>query len=452
MLASTVSAITDIYTVSQLNLAVKNVLEGQFTSIYVEGEISNFTSPHSGHWYFSLKDQQSQVRCAMFRAKQRVVDFTPKDGGCVLVKACISLYTTRGDYQLLVETMEERGEGRLRRAYEALWKKLAGAGLFDIARKRHLPAFPRCLGVVTSASGAVIRDILTIVKRRFPAIPVIIYPTLVQGTQATSMIITAIQIAAERQECDIIILARGGGSLEDLWCFNDEALAYAIYHSPIPIISGIGHEVDFSIADFAADIRAPTPSAAAEIAVPEQTDLLRRLQEYQKQLLQQVQYTIGMYQQRLARSEQYLERQHPKHQLQEKMQQLDLAMLKLTQLAQQYHQQDHQRLTTLTHSLQQRAPVNKLQQLQHTLAQWYMRLQHAIQQICYQQSTTLTHLTTKLTAFNPAATLQRGYAIVSRADHTILRETASVKIGDHLTIRLASGELNCRVEQLTTTN
>src|SRR3990167_11367189 len=265
MQTTTHEAQTEVYTVSRLNNEVKFILEDRFPWVWVEGEISNFAAPHSGHWYFSLKDNTAQVRCAMFRGQQRKLIFTPKDGMHVLINARVSLYENRGEFQLIAESMEERGEGKLRRAFEMLKKKLETAGLFDPLHKKKLPSFPKQIGIITSETGAAIADILTILKRRFPSIPIIVYPTLVQGTLAAPSIVKALKTANRRNECDVIILARGGGSLEDLWAFNEEIVAYAIFESDIPIISGVGHEIDFTIADFVADVRAPTPSAAAEM-------------------------------------------------------------------------------------------------------------------------------------------------------------------------------------------
>src|ERR1700761_824600 len=259
----------DIYSVSRLNREVKALLERGFGSIWLEAEISNFSRPSSGHWYFSLKDAQAQVRCCMFRQRNMLCAFAPKDGQKVLVRARIGLYEPRGEYQLVIDHMEDSGLGALKRQFEELSAKLAAEGLFAPERKRPLPMIPKRIGVITSPTGAAIRDILHVLSRRFAAVPVLIYPVAVQGAAAAAEIAAAVRMAGVRAECDVLILARGGGSLEDLWAFNDEALARAIVASPIPIVSGIGHEIDFTIADFAADVRAPTPSAAAEIVVPD---------------------------------------------------------------------------------------------------------------------------------------------------------------------------------------
>src|SRR5271167_4258262 len=259
----------DIYSVSRLNREVRVLLERGFGGLWLEAEISNFARPSSGHWYFSLKDAAAQVRCCMFRQRNMLCGFAPRDGQKVLVKARIGLYEPRGEYQLVIDHMEDAGLGALKRQFEELAAKLAAEGLFAPERKRPLPKLPRRIGVITSPSGAAIHDILHVLARRFAAIPVLLYPVAVQGAAAAAEMIAALSLAARPAECDVLILARGGGSLEDLLAFNDEALARAIAACPIPVVSGIGHEIDFTIADFAADVRAPTPSAAAELVVPD---------------------------------------------------------------------------------------------------------------------------------------------------------------------------------------
>ena len=327
-----ISQSEEIYTVSRLNREVRFVIEGSFPTLWVEGEISNFAAPHSGHWYFSLKDATAQVRCAMFRPQNRRLSFTPKDGMQVLVKARVSLYEGRGDFQLLAEHLEEAGEGKLRQEFEALKKRLLEAGLFAEEHKKPLPAIPRCIGIITSPTGAAIRDILSVLQRRFASVPVIIYPTLVQGDLAAPNIVKAIETANHRNECDALILTRGGGSLEDLWPFNEEKVAYAIYRSNIPIVSGVGHEIDFTIADFVADLRAPTPSAAAELATPDREELLNSLDQHQKQLARLAKQKLQQFQQNLDWMKKHLQQQHPKRRLAEQAQHLDLCEITLVRL------------------------------------------------------------------------------------------------------------------------
>lgn len=392
-----------IYTVSRLNQTVKQLLEESLFSVWVEGEISNFATPGSGHWYFSLKDNVAQVRCAMFRGNQRKLGFTPKDGMHVLIKARVSVYEARGEYQLIAEDMEERGEGKLKREFELLKKKLEAKGLFDPARKRPLPLFPKKIGVITSATGAAIRDILTIFKRRMPLLPIIIYPTLVQGKEAAPAIVNAIEKANSHQQCDVLILARGGGSLEDLWPFNEEMVAIAIANSSLPIITGVGHEVDFTIADFVADRRAPTPSAAAEIATPDQAEILEQLTRQYARFLRAIKRDLTDTRQSIAMTEKFLVKEHPKRRLMEKMQTLDLLSMNLIQLEK-----------------------TKLMEVRGALST----------------------LSASLNAISPLATLGRGFAIARTADQCIIDTVEKVKIGDKIEVILKEGRLGCAVTEI----
>ena len=273
-----------IFTVSRLNQTVRLLLEHEMGQVWISGEISNFTQPASGHWYFTLKDDTAQVRCAMFRNSNRRVTFHPQHGQQVLVRANITLYEPRGDYQIIVESMQPAGEGLLQQKYEQLKAKLQAEGLFDLQYKKSLPSPAHCVGVITSKTGAALHDILHVLKRRDPSLPVIIYPTAVQGDDAPGQIVRAIELANKRNECDVLIVGRGGGSLEDLWSFNDERVARAIFASRIPIVSAVGHETDVTIADFVADLRAPTPSAAAEVVSRNQQELLRQVQSARQRL------------------------------------------------------------------------------------------------------------------------------------------------------------------------
>src|SRR5450759_4400129 len=290
----------DVYSVSRLNREVRVLLERGFGSLWLEGEISNFSRPSSGHWYFSLKDAAAQVRCAMFRQRNMLCSFTARDGQKVLVRARVGLYEPRGEYQLIVDHMEDAGLGALKRQFEELSARLSAEGLFAPERKRPLPALPKRIGVITSPTGAAIRDILHVLARRFPAVAVLIYPVAVQGAQAAGEILAALRLAGRRAECDVLILARGGGSLEDLWAFNDEELARAIVASPIPVNSGIGHEIDFTSADFTADVRAPTPSAAAELVVPDAGEWLAAFVRLGAQLRRGMQRRLEERRERLA--------------------------------------------------------------------------------------------------------------------------------------------------------
>ena len=283
----------DIFSVSRLVRETRSVLESSFPLLWIEGEISNFSRPASGHMYFSLKDEAAQVRCAMFRGKNIHLRFKPENGMHVLVRVRPTLYETRGDFQLLIEHMEEAGLGALQRAFEELKTRLGKEGLFDTRSKQSIPVLPKQIGVITSPTGAAIRDILSVLKRRFPAIPVLIYPTAVQGENAATEIASMIKLADQRKECDVLVLARGGGSIEDLWAFNEEVVARAIHACETPLIAAIGHEVDFTIADFVADQRAPTPSAAAELITPDQHDFRQRLNKQFDRLNQQLNHQIA---------------------------------------------------------------------------------------------------------------------------------------------------------------
>ena len=442
----------EIYTVSRLNNEVRFLLEDTYPFVWVEGEISNFAAPHSGHWYFSLKDAAAQVRCAMFRTQQRNLGFSPKDGMHVLIKARVSLYENRGEFQLIAENMEERGEGKLRRAYEVLKKKLEAAGLFDVAQKKPLPSLPKCIGVITSATGAAIRDILTVLKRRYPCVPVIIYPTLVQGATAAPAIVNAIQLANRRNECDVLILARGGGSLEDLWPFNEETVAHAIYRCAIPIISGVGHEVDFTIADFVADLRAPTPSAAAEIVTPDRTDLLQFLARNKQQILRFMQQKLRANLQQLGWMQKHLSQQHPKRRLTEKMQQLDFYELNLVQLQNRLINKLQSSAKEADRQLHKQTPLYRITSLQHQMHLCQQQLNNLALSHMHQYHTKLANAAAKLDALSPLATLKRGYAIATTPDHHVLNEVSKIKVGDEIRVRLARGSLECVVEKVLTSD
>ena len=439
-----------IYTVSRLNNEVRFLLEDTFPYVWVEGEISNFAAPNSGHWYFSLKDAAAQVRCAMFRGSQRKLGFSPKDGMHVLIKARVSLYENRGEFQLIAESMEERGEGKLRRAYEILKKKLEAAGLFDPAHKKRLPLFPKQIGVITSATGAAIRDILTVLKRRYACAPIIIYPTLVQGETAAPAIVKAIQMANARHECDVLILARGGGSLEDLWPFNEEIVAHAIHKSDIPIVSGVGHEVDFTIADFVADVRAPTPSAAAEMIVPDKAELLQALMRNKQQVMRHIQYKLTACKQNLTWMQKHLHQQHPKRRLTEKMQQLDFYELTLVQFQYRLLNKLQTKVKEADHRLHRLTPAYQIQSLQSQLLLNFQQLGNQITRLIIKDQTTLTNAAAKLDALSPLATLKRGYAIATNEKNQVLRDARYVNSGDKICVKLLKGTIICQVNTIKT--
>ena len=384
-------------TVSQLNRQAKALLESGLARLWVEGEISNLARPASGHMYFSLKDKSAQVRAAFFRQRQRGPTIGLKDGDQVLVYGRVSIYEARGDYQLIVEQVEPAGEGALKRQFEVLKKMLAAEGLFDEGRKQELPVLPERIGVITSPAGAAIRDIISVLRRRFPSIPVIIYPAAVQGDAAPSELIAALETAVSRDECDVLIMARGGGSLEDLWAFNDEKLARAIAESPIPIVSAVGHEVDVTIADFVADVRAPTPSGAAELVVPDGDDWLR---------------SINSLATRIAR------------------------------LGQREIEDRAQTLDWLARRLAQSSPIATLQRSMTRLGNLKQRLSAGARGAVADNTHRLELAMRGLHAVSPLATLDRGYAIVEDVQSgKVLTNASDASTGDDVRARLAQGEL-----------
>ncbi len=437
----------DIYSISQLNSEVRAIIEENFPSVWVQGEISNLARPASGHLYFSLKDERAQARCAMFRMNNRVLKFKPQDGMQVLVRASVSLYETRGDYQLIVDYMEESGYGLLQRKFEELKTKLAAEGLFDTAHKQEIPAFPFRVGIITSPSGAAIRDVLSVLKRRFPAIPVLIYPIPVQGEDAPPHIVRMINKACQRRDCDVLILTRGGGSLEDLWAFNDERVARAIFDCQIPIVCGVGHEVDVTIADFVADVRAPTPSAAADLVSPNRDEWGLRINRTQTQLINRINQKLLHAQQKLA----WLIRriQHPRQKIQRIAQRLDEIELRLINVHQIYRHTRAARLTEFGNRLQQESPLYRLQQLSFTRQAFEQRLHNAMSKKLSGGNHQLAALSRALEAISPLATLGRGYAIVRKQDDgTIVRDAKLLKIGEQLKTQLQHGNVLSTVTEI----
>lgn len=432
----------NVYSVSQLNRAAKNLLASHFLTVRVEGEVSNFSAPSSGHWYFTLKDAQAQIRCAMFRGQQNRLGFRPGNGDLVVVNAQVSLYEPRGDYQLVVEAMEQAGDGALRQAFERLKIKLLNEGLFDESRKQPIPIIPNQIGIITSPTGAAVHDILTVLKRRFPAIPVLIYPVAVQGDNAKFEISAALAKANQQAGVDVIILARGGGSLEDLWAFNEEIVARAIAASKIPVISGVGHEVDFSIADFVADLRAPTPSAAAEHAVPHQNEWLSGFKYLENQLLNSLRRKLTHQQQRLTWLNKSLQSQHPGEKLQRNAQRLDELEQRLNKSIHQTVGQLHQQLAMKSQKLQQFQPGGSIQQYKQQLAYAQQRLQRAMQLKLLAIKQRQAGISQTLQAVSPLATLERGYAIVQEhQSQRIVKSVTQMAENDLLDIRLSNGRI-----------
>jgi exodeoxyribonuclease VII large subunit len=436
----------DIYSVSRLNREVRVLLERGFGSLWLEAEISNLARPSSGHWYFSLKDAAAQVRCAMFRQRNMLCAFTPRDGQKILVRARIGLYEPRGEYQLIVDHMEDAGLGALKRQFEELSARLGKEGLFSAERKRSLPRLPRRIGIITSPTGAAVRDILHVLARRFPAAAVLIYPVSVQGAQAAGEIVAALESAGARAECEVLILARGGGSLEDLWAFNDERLARAIVASPIPIVTGIGHEIDFTIADFAADVRAPTPSAAAELAVPDADEWRGAFVRFGVRLQRGVRRRLEEEGERLRWLNGRLEQASPAARLGARAQRLDELEQSLVRALRRRLQERRERLRWLTGRAALASPSARLKQQGLRLENWEHRLNRAMLQEIGSRREKLLPLMRTLNAVSPLATLDRGYAIVSVEGGAILRNADDAKPGTIIDARLAQGRVRARVE------
>lgn len=432
-----------ILSVSQLNRQSKELLETYLHNVQVTGEISNLSRPASGHWYFTLKDQRAQVRCAMFKGRIQHLKFIPKEGEQVVVTATVGLYEQRGDYQLIVNNMQSAGEGALKQAFEELKMRLHQEGLFNPEFKQPIPRHPKHLGVVTSPTGAAIKDVISVLKRRFPSLPVSIYPTQVQGQEAGKQIAQAIERANRDQLCDVLIVGRGGGSLEDLWPFNEEVVARAIYNSQIPIISAVGHEVDVSISDYAADLRAPTPSAAAELVSPDRFEWLGRFEQLERTMMRSIQNRLS--QQRFHLLQLIKRLRHPKAQLQENMQRLDMAQMRLHNSMQATLAGHKDKLNQLSNQLQQHKPDTQLALLQQQTNSLQQRLHHAMKAQLHELQQRLAQKADVLNAVSPLSTLSRGYAIVTTEDGQAVRNSQQVKTGTKVYAQLHQGRLNCEV-------
>lgn len=438
-------------TVSQLNRQVKSLLESHFDYVWVEGEVSNFVAPSSGHWYFSLKDGNAQVRCAMFSMRNQRMRFTPANGDAIRVRCRVSLYEGRGEFQLLVEHLEHAGAGALQLAFEKLKSRLLAEGLFAPERKRALPEAVSRLGVITSPTGAAIHDILTVLRRRCPSIEVFLLPVAVQGEGAAVQIAGAIERANRWQrqgqvQLDALIVGRGGGSLEDLWAFNEEVVARAIAASELPVVSAVGHEVDFSIADLVADVRAPTPSAAAELLSPDQLAWQQRLQALERDLSRLIRRKLADANLRLDHLNQRLK--HPGTQLREQAQRLDDLEQRLLLAQRNFLMRQHDRLALLNSRLMATSPLPRLRQLRRDVGQWRRQLDSAMHQRLQLNRNRLSHLAQMLDSLSPLGILGRGYAIVTDSSGAILRDAGKVAIGDEVEARLASGRLGLTVRKV----
>jgi len=426
------------------------MLERGLGSLWIEGEVSNLSRPGSGHWYFSLKDEAAQVRCAMFRQRNLLVRFAVRDGTHVLARGRVSLYEPRGEFQLIVEHLEEAGEGLLRRRFEELKQRLAAEGLFDVSHKQPLPRLPLRVGVITSPTGAAIRDILHVLGRRFPAVPVLVYPVPVQGAAAAGEIAHAIALAGRRRDCDVLIVARGGGSLEDLWAFNEEVVARAIFACPVPVVSGVGHEVDVTIADLVADERAPTPSAAAERVVPDRDEWLRTVTAGARRLVLAMKRRLEGRRQDLQVRGQRLARAHPGLTLQRLSQRLDELGIRLRHAMRERLQVGRSRYATAQGQLQRASPALRLAALRLRLAALDGRLANAGRDAVTGRRQRLGLAARTLQAVSPLATLERGYAIVTGPDGHIVQDAAALQPGDRIAARLSRGSVSAAVTEIAT--
>ena len=430
----------EIFSVARLNDEVARLLEDSFPLIWVEGELSNLARPRSGHMYFTLKDARAQVRCALFRSSRARLRFEPRDGMQVIARARVGLYGPRGEFQLVVQELEPAGEGALRIAYDRLRIRLQEEGLFDAAHKRPLPPFPRQLGAVTSPTGAAVQDVLKVLGRRFPALPVVIYPTRVQGEGAGDEIAEAIETAARRAECDVILVVRGGGSLEDLWAFNEERVARAIRSCPIPIVTGVGHESDVTIADFAADERAPTPSAAAERASPNRIDLVDRLASVTARARRAA--AAGAERRRAALELQRRRLRHPLLRIENLAQRTDELARRAAVAFDRRLEETRRRTSLLSHRLERTRPATR--ELRTRLEIIATQARGAIDVRLSREAARVREIARALHAVSPDRTLERGYAIVYRGGD-IVRDADAVEAGESITARLARGRVDATV-------
>ena len=436
----------DIYTVSRLNREVRGLLEEGLPSIWINGELSNLSRPASGHWYFTLKDEDAQVRCAMFRQRNLATRVAPRDGMQVLLRARVGLYEARGEFQLVVDHLEEAGEGELRRRFEALKQKLSAEGLFDSSRKIAPPRFPLRIGIVTSATGAALRDVLHVLRRRCPGVPVLVYAVPVQGAVAAREIAAMLELADRRREVDVLLLVRGGGSLEDLFAFNDESLARAIAALDLPLITGIGHEIDFTIADFVADLRAPTPSAAAELAVPDAAAWLQALDVMATRLGRAATRAYRRKTEAISDAARRLSRLHPAQAVAQRMQKLDELQARSLAAIRRGTGARRERLLRIHAELKSRSPASQLAALSQRIAHLGSRLASSARHRTAIAQGLVQAAARGLQATSPLATLGRGYAIVTLASNgKVVRDAAEAPPGTEVEALLALGRLRARV-------
>lgn len=436
-----------IYTVSRLNQEVQSTLESGFGMLWLQGELSNFSKPASGHFYFSLKDSQAQIRCAMFKGRNRYVDFEPQSGDEVLVRGKLGLYAARGDFQLIVEHMEPAGSGKLQMQYEATKKKLDEAGWFDQEAKQALPAMPQRIGVVTSATGAAVQDVLKVLARRCPQAQIIVYPTLVQGSQAAPKIVEAIQTADRRNEVDVLLLVRGGGSIEDLWAFNEEIVAKAVYECSLPLVCGVGHEVDVTICDFVADLRAPTPSAAAEMATPDGEIMVQRVHSARKALGRMLYAQLSSSRSKLDSLDERLLMRHPRRLLEDRGQRIDELEGRLQQTMQSIARAQQLNLQNLFGRLHSHSPNQQLTKHNAALGNIELRMNSAIEKQLSTSRNRWALAARALDTVSPLATLDRGFAVVKHKNKVVSNAT-DLAPGDQISTQVAQGMIHSKVENI----
>ncbi len=435
-----------VWTVSELTLRIRDLLESEFHDLWVEGEISNSREAQSGHFYFTLKDARSQIRCACFRNQLRLLKFRPEDGLHVTMRGSVSVYEQRGEYQIYVEHMEPVGLGALQLAFEQLKAKLEAEGLFDAARKKPLPLLPRRIGLVTSPVGAAVRDILRILRRRFPNLRILLFPVRVQGEGAAAEIVQAIRFFNRSRMVDVMILARGGGSLEDLWAFNEESVARAMAASEIPIISGVGHEVDFTIADFVADVRAPTPSAAAEIVVGTRQEFDKQIRELERQMAQRMHYLLLESRHRLRELAAHPAFRRLEDLVRQRRQRVDELTASLGERLRARLERARRRYTVVATRLASFDLRARIKALQMRLEQRQGELRMGIERWLVAKRRRLEAVAVKLDERSPLRLLQRGYAICYDSSGRVLRSAEAVALGDEIAVRLARGRLAATVK------
>ncbi|MWN91115.1 exodeoxyribonuclease VII large subunit [Gilliamella sp. Pra-s65] len=439
---------SSVLSVKDLNQIVKDLLSDAIGQVWLVGEVSNFSRPSSGHWYFSLKDDSAQVRCAMFRNSNFRAGFTPQNGQQVLVRATVTLYEARGEYQLVIDKIQPAGAGLLQQKFEQLKKRLSDEGVFDAIYKKPLPENIRTVGIITSSTGAALHDICQILKRRDPSLHLIIYPTQVQGIEAAEQIAKMIQIANIRQECDVLIVGRGGGSIEDLWSFNEEIVARAIFASQLPIVSAVGHEIDFTIADFVADIRAATPSAAAELVSQDSLEQVKRLQVQQQHLSMAMDYYLIQSREKLNKWYHRLQTQHPQTKLAKQLNTLLTYRHTLYDNIQQYLLRQSNYYNQLDKRLSRVSPQNKIYHFQQLVSQKQQQIIHLVQQKLTQSQHQFVLQTSQLNSVSPLATLGRGYSVTTNQNNTVVRLPEEVAVGELIITKLKKGSIVSQVTQI----